>query len=84
MVKKCKKLICVTYLYRRSGFVSMLDLVDFELKVAFPVVPPVLGGLAPVGGGGAGSLGSLVLVIRGDHGEAVLHEESIVVSQPEL
>ena len=50
---------------------------------AFPVVPLVLGGLAPVGGGGAGSLGSLVLVIWGDHREAVLHEELVVVCQPE-
>ena len=33
MVKKCKKLVFVTYLCKRSGFVSMLDLVDLELKI---------------------------------------------------
>ena len=27
------QLIFVTFLYKRSGFVSMLDLVDFELNV---------------------------------------------------
>ena len=30
MVKKCEKLVFVTCLYKRSGFVSMLDLVDLE------------------------------------------------------
>ena len=41
-------------------------------------VPPMLGGLALVRGEGAGSPGSLVQVIRGDHGESILHRELVV------
>ena len=48
------------------------------VPTALHVVPPVLGGLALVRGDRAGSFGSLVQVIRGDHGEAILHKELVV------
>ena len=37
-----------------------------------------------MGGEGAGPLGSFIQVVRGVNGEALLHEELVVVSYPEL
>ena len=54
------------------------------LIAAILVAPLEFRGLAPVGGGGAGPLGSLIHVVGRDNREAVLHEEAIVVCQPEL
>ena len=54
------------------------------LITAISVALLELRGFAPMGGGGAGPLGSFIQVVRGDNGEALLHEELVVVGHPEL
>ena len=76
--------MCRGLLPPATYLVAIKPVPEVSPVTALHVVPPVLGGLALVRGGGAGSLGSLILVIRGDHGEAILHEELVVVRQSEL
>ena len=69
--------MCRGFLPPATYLVAIKPVPEVSLVTALHVVPPVLGDLALVRGGGAGSLGFFVQVVRGDHGEAILHKELV-------
>ena len=55
-----------------------------EVIIMISVVPPVIGVLAAVGGGGPSSLGVVIRVLRGSDRQSFLQQKLVVVGHPEL